>query len=166
MIALYTCILILFSFVKGGLKVLNFKSYIFILVIVMLLSVGIQIVNANERTEEGEDEELKHKNYYTEKYRPQFHFSTKSGRLADPNGLVYFEGEYHLFHQKMGTWAHAVSLDLVHWEHLPIALEHDELGQALSGSAVVDQDDSTGFFDGGSGLVAIYTNTEGGHRGR
>ncbi|WP_064468927.1 glycoside hydrolase family 32 protein [Lederbergia galactosidilytica] len=141
---------------------LNFKSYIFILVIVMLLSVGIQIVNANERTEEGEDEELKHKNYYTEKYRPQFHFSTKSGRLADPNGLVYFEGEYHLFHQKMGTWAHAVSLDLVHWEHLPIALEHDELGQALSGSAVVDQDDSTGFFDGGSGLVAIYTNTEGG----
>lgn len=100
--------------------------------------------------------------YYTERYRPQFHFSTPVGNLADPNGLVYYEGEYHLFHQKNGTWAHAVSPDLLHWEHLPIALEHDELGQALSGSVVVDQHDTTGLFDGGEGLVAIYTNTEGG----
>ncbi|GAF18335.1 LOW QUALITY PROTEIN: sucrose-6-phosphate hydrolase [Bacillus sp. JCM 19046] len=101
-------------------------------------------------------------NYYTERYRPQFHFSTPVGNLADPNGLVYYEGEYHLFHQKNGTWAHAVSPDLLHWEHLPIALEHDELGQALSGSVVVDEDDTSGLFDGEAGLVAIYTNTEGG----
>lgn len=100
--------------------------------------------------------------YYTEMYRPQYHFSTPTGNLADPNGLIYFEGEYHLFHQKNGNWAHAVSKDLLHWEHLPIALEHDSLGQALSGSAVVDWKDSTGFFGGKVGLVAIYTNTEGG----
>ncbi|RKL67320.1 levanase [Salipaludibacillus neizhouensis] len=100
--------------------------------------------------------------YYTEMYRPQYHFSTPEGRLADPNGLVYFEGEYHLFHQKMGTWAHAVSEDLLHWEHLPIALEHDELGQALTGSAVIDWNDTSGFFDGEAGMVAIYTSTHGG----
>ncbi|GAF23979.1 sucrose-6-phosphate hydrolase [Bacillus sp. JCM 19047] len=100
--------------------------------------------------------------YYTEPYRPQFHFSTPTGNLADPNGLVYYEGEYHLFHQKNGTWAHAISSDLLHWNHMPIALEHDELGQALSGSVVVDHEDSSGLFEGKAGLVAIYTNTEGG----
>lgn len=100
--------------------------------------------------------------YYTERYRPQYHFSTLAGNLADPNGLIYFKGEYHLFHQKNGHWAHAISKDLLHWEHQPIALEHDELGQALSGSAVVDWNDSTGFFDGKAGLVAIYTSTVGG----
>lgn len=100
--------------------------------------------------------------YYTEIFRPQFHFSTPTGNLADPNGLVYYDGEYHLFHQKNGTWAHAISNDLLHWTHMPIALEHDELGQALSGSIVVDQNDSTGLFNGEEGLVAIYTNTEGG----
>ncbi|MFB5660401.1 GH32 C-terminal domain-containing protein [Alteribacillus sp. HJP-4] len=97
--------------------------------------------------------------YYTEMYRPQYHFSTPEGRLADPNGLVYFDGEYHLFHQKMGTWAHAVSKDLLHWEHLPIALEHDELGQALSGTVVIDWNDTTNLFDGEAGMVAIYTST-------
>lgn len=100
--------------------------------------------------------------YYAELYRPQYHFTPPEGRLADPNGLVYFDGEYHLFYQKMGTWAHAVSRDLVHWEHLPTALDHDELGQALSGSVVVDWKDSTGFFGGKPGLVAIYTSTAGG----
>lgn len=102
------------------------------------------------------------KTYYTEPYRPQFHFSSPTGNLADPNGLVYYEGEYHLFHQKNGTWAHAISSDLLHWNHMPIALEHDELGQALSGSVVVDEEDSSGLFEGKAGLVALYTNTEGG----
>lgn len=100
--------------------------------------------------------------YYTERYRPQYHFSTPVGNLADPNGLVFYKGEYHLFHQKNGTWAHAVSKDLLHWEHLPVALKHDHLGQALSGSVVVDEKDTSGLFGGEPGLVAIYTNTEGG----
>ncbi len=121
--------------------------------------IGCQII------EGGSDVEIEYKagsDYYTEKHRPQFHFSTLSGNLADPNGLIYYEDEYHLFHQKNGMWAHAISPDLVHWEHMDIALEHDELGQALSGSAVVDWNDSSGLFDGESGLVAIYTNTTGG----
>ncbi|WP_265523466.1 glycoside hydrolase family 32 protein [Oerskovia flava] len=100
---------------------------------------------------------------YTEQWRPQFHYSPPEGRLADPNGLVWFEGEWHLFHQQDGTWAHAVSTDLVHWETLPTALEHDELGQALSGSAVVDGGNTSGLFpEGEGGLVAVYTSTEGG----
>lgn len=100
--------------------------------------------------------------FYSEKYRPQYHYSSKVGNLADPNGLVYFEDEYHLFHQQNGTWGHAISKDLVYWEQQEVALEHDRLGQALSGSVVVDWNDTTGFFNGKAGLVAIYTNTAGG----
>jgi len=105
-------------------------------------------------------------NLYKEKYRPQYHFSPAKNWSNDPNGMVYYEGEYHLFYQYNPNdvvwgpmhWGHAVSKDLIHWEHLPIALEpDDELGMIFSGSAVVDKDDTTGFFDGGEGLVAIYT---------
>ncbi len=102
---------------------------------------------------------------YTEKWRPRFHFSPPEGWINDPNGLVYYDGEYHLFHQHRHpllpdgmNWGHAVSADLVHWEHLPVALTVDELGQIFSGSAVVDHDNTTGFFEGGSGLVAIFTH--------
>lgn len=85
-------------------------------------------------------------------WRPQFHYSPASGNLADPNGLVHRDGVWHLFHQSDGRWAHATSPDLVRWTRLPIALEHDDLGQALTGSAVVDGDE----------LAALYTNTTGG----
>jgi fructan beta-fructosidase len=101
-----------------------------------------------------------------ELYRPQFHFSPQQNWMNDPNGLVYFHGEYHLFYQyhPHGTtwgpmhWGHAISKDLVHWEHAPIALEPDEHGQIFSGSAVVDWHDTTGFFNGEAGLVAIFTH--------
>ena len=84
--------------------------------------------------------------------------------MNDPNGLVYYEGEWHLFYQYSpgrapgSHWGHAVSPDLVHWEHLPIALAPDDLGIIASGSAVVDWNDTSGFFNGGSGLVAIFTH--------
>jgi len=101
-------------------------------------------------------------------YRPQFHFSPPRNWMNDPNGLVYDEGEYHLFYQHNpdamvhGTerpmhWGHAVSDDLVRWTHLPIALAPDHLGDIWSGCAVVDREDTTGFFGGGAGLVAIFT---------
>jgi len=99
--------------------------------------------------------------------RPAIHFTPVSGWLNDPNGLVYYAGEYHLFYQYVPDiggagaakcWGHAVSTDLVIWEPLPVALVPDELGAVWSGSAVVDPHDSSGFFDGGSGLVALFTH--------
>jgi len=103
---------------------------------------------------------------YAERYRPQFHFTAAHGWLNDPNGLVYYDGEYHLFFQhnpdsvEWGnmTWGHAVSPDLVHWQQLPNALLPDEMGTMFSGSAVVDWEDTAGFQTGEhKTLVALYT---------
>ncbi len=104
--------------------------------------------------------------YYREKYRPQFHFTPRMNWMNDPNGLVYFDGEYHLFYQHNPhgnswghmSWGHAVSTDLVHWKHLPIAL-HEEYGVMIfSGCCVVDHNNSSGFGkDGKPPMVAIYT---------
>ncbi|MCM3782782.1 GH32 C-terminal domain-containing protein [Neobacillus mesonae] len=98
--------------------------------------------------------------YYTEKYRPAYHYTPARGSVSDPNGLVYFEGEYHLFHQDGGTWAHAVSTDLIHWRRLPIALPWNDHGHVWSGSAVADLNNVSGLFDkhGGKGLIAYYTS--------
>lgn len=91
-------------------------------------------------------------------YQPGYHYSQNSGNSSDPNGLVYFDNEYHLFHQDRGRWAHAVSTDLLHWKQLPIALPHMAAGESWSGSAVVDASDASGLFDGGPGLIAYYTS--------
>ncbi|WP_433615982.1 GH32 C-terminal domain-containing protein [Paenibacillus cellulositrophicus] len=98
--------------------------------------------------------------YYTETYRPEYHYSPIRGSASDPNGLVYFEGEYHLFHQDGGQWAHAVSRDLLHWKQLPIALPWNDLGHVWSGSAVADTTNASGLFgsSGGKGLIAYYTS--------
>ncbi len=104
--------------------------------------------------------------YYTEKYRPQFHFSPDSMWMNDPNGMFYYEGEYHLFYQYYPDstvwgpmhWGHAVSADMVHWEHLPIAIYPDGYGYIFSGSAVVDWNNTSGLGkDGQAPLIAIFT---------
>jgi fructan beta-fructosidase len=104
---------------------------------------------------------------YNEVHRPQFHFSAARNWLNDPNGLVYFQGEYHLFFQYnpysctscWKHWGHAVSTDLVHWTQLPVALYPDHLGEAFSGSAAVDWNNTAGFQTGNEpALVALYTS--------
>jgi len=101
-----------------------------------------------------------------EPFRPHYHFTPERNWINDPNGLVFFAGDYHLFFQhnpfgdKWGhmSWGHAVSSDLVHWEQLPVALPEADGIMIFSGSAVVDFRNSSGFGkDGQPPLVAIYT---------
>lgn len=103
---------------------------------------------------------------YAEPYRPQYHFTPAVNWMNDPNGLVYLNGEYHLFYQynPFGdtwghmSWGHAVSRDLMHWEELPVALHEEDGVMIFSGSAVVDWKNTSGFGeDGRPPLVAIYT---------
>lgn len=98
-------------------------------------------------------------------HQPAYHYAPAENWMNDPNGLVYYEGEYHLFYQynpysdRWGhmSWGHAVSRDLIHWEELPVAIPETEV-MAFSGSAVVDWSNSSGFGKGGKPpLVAFYT---------
>ncbi|MBT5876337.1 MAG: glycoside hydrolase family 32 protein [Candidatus Latescibacteria bacterium] len=104
---------------------------------------------------------------YDELHRPQYHFTAREHWLNDPNGLVFYDGEYHLFFQhnpdsvKWGnmTWGHAVSPDLLHWEQLDHALLPDDLGTIFSGSAVIDWQDTSGLRTGDEKtMVALYTS--------
>jgi fructan beta-fructosidase len=107
------------------------------------------------------------KGSYQEQFRPQIHFSPPAHWMNDPNGLVYYEGVYHMFYQYYpgGTvwgpmhWGHATSTDLMHWINQPIALYPDSLGLIFSGSAVVDFNNTSGFGKNGKPpLVAIFTH--------
>ncbi len=105
---------------------------------------------------------------YRERFRPQFHFTSRRGWINDPDGPVYYKGVYHLFyqhnpygwtHENNMHWGHATSTDLVHWEEQPTALSPDELGTIYSGSAVVDWNNTAGFGNGKDpAIVCMYTS--------
>ncbi len=103
---------------------------------------------------------------YDQQYRPQFHFSPHDNWTNDPNGPVFFEGEYHLFYQynPFGdiwghmSWGHAVSTDLLHWKELPVALPEENGVMVFTGSVVVDAHNTSGFCVGGNAcMVAVWT---------
>jgi fructan beta-fructosidase len=101
-----------------------------------------------------------------EAHRPLYHFTPDSMWMNDPNGLVYYDGEYHLFYQYYPDstvwgpmhWGHAVSKDMIDWQDLPIALYPDSIGYIFSGSAVIDWQNTSGFgINGQPPMIAIYT---------
>ncbi len=103
---------------------------------------------------------------YAEPYRPGYHFSPARFWMNEPNGPIYYDGQYHVFYQhnpynsQWGnmSWGHAVSTDLVHWTHRPVALPGEDGVMCFSGTAVYDSANSSGLGTGGGGpLVAVYT---------
>jgi sucrose-6-phosphate hydrolase SacC (GH32 family) len=126
---------------------------------------GLMLISITVRAQRAE-------HYYDEPHRPQFHFTPEKNWMNDPNGLVYYKGEYHLFYQynPFGntwghiSWGHAVSPDLVHWKHLPVALAEENGVMIFSGSAVVDWDNTSDLCRNPepadkSCLVAIYSTS-------
>ena len=102
-----------------------------------------------------------------EKFRPIYHHTPAYGWMNDANGLVYKDGEYHLYFQynpygsKWGNmhWGHSVSKDLVHWTHEQPAIARDTMGHIFSGSCVVDHNNTAGF--GKDAIIAFYTSHKG-----
>ena len=99
-------------------------------------------------------------------YRPRFHFTPAQGWMNDPNGMIFLNGQYHLFYQHYPDstvwgpmhWGHATSSDLVQWKQLSIALYPDSIGMIFSGSAILDKNNTSGLGRGGiAPMVAIYT---------
>lgn len=124
------------------------------------------IAACNNATKESKENNTGLNENYNEPHRPQIHFSPKANWMNDPNGLVYYNGIYHMFFQYYPDstvwgpmhWGHATSTDLIHWNEKEIALFPDTLGYIFSGSAVADQHNTSGFGkDGKVPLVAIFT---------
>lgn len=132
----------------------------------MLCLLALAACNSNTTQKEQKTDKVDSIKSYTESHRPQFHFSPKEKWMNDPNGMVFYKDEYHLFYQYYPDstvwgpmhWGHAISKDLLHWEHLPIALYPDSLGWIFSGSAVVDELNTSGLgTKENPPLVAIFT---------
>ncbi|WP_036930284.1 glycoside hydrolase family 32 protein [Prevotella sp. 10(H)] len=124
-----------------------------------LLLICLSLISLSAFSQTGNDGKMD-----SESYRPQFHFSPKEGWMSDPNGLVYYDGEYHLCYQHIPNgssgqhWGHAISKDLLHWEYMPIALYPDSLGFIFSGCTVVDHNNTSGLGSKDNPpLIAIFT---------
>jgi fructan beta-fructosidase len=105
---------------------------------------------------------------YHERYRPAFHFTPEAGWLNDPNGMVYYQGVYHLYYQHVPAelygqkgggkhWGHATSKDLIHWKHEPIAVGlHPIYGGAPSGNTAIDWENRSGLKNGAHKVFCCY----------
>jgi fructan beta-fructosidase len=133
----------------------------------LLSCVLVACGSSKTATEQESEPSVSMASSYNEQHRPQVHFSPQANWMNDPNGMVFFNNKYHLFYQYYPDstvwgpmhWGHAISRDLITWEHQPVALYPDSLGYIFSGSAVVDVHNSSGFGkDGVSPLVAIFTH--------
>ncbi|TVZ15578.1 glycoside hydrolase family 32 protein [Maribacter sp. MAR_2009_72] len=134
---------------------------------IVLMSIVAAVFGCKQEVKTIEDQmKIDAPEYYTESYRPQFHFTPEEKWMNDPNGLVYNNGNYHLFYQYYPDstvwgpmhWGHAISKDLVKWEHKPIALYPDKHGLIFSGSAVMDTKNTSGFgTEENPAMVAIFT---------
>ncbi len=113
--------------------------------------------------------QLRAQDRYGQPWRPQYHFTPPHNFMNDPNGMIFYKGEYHLFYQYNPegnvwghmSWGHAISTDMVHWRNLPVAIPEDPKYMAYSGSAVVDWNNSSGLCKNPdpqdhSCLIAIY----------
>ncbi len=138
-------------------KIIDIK-YLFVVLAVLQFSCKPQEKDASNIVEDVKE--------FDEPFRPQYHFTPPANWMNDPNGMVYYEGEYHLFYQHNPDgntwgpmhWGHAISKDLVHWEHQPIAIYPDEHGTIFSGSAVADLKNTSGLgTEDNPPLVAIFT---------
>lgn len=145
-------------------KIKSMKKRLFLCLGLYFLLFSCAKIEKNNQLKNDVVKEIQHA--YNEPYRPQFHFSPPEKWMNDPNGLVYNDGVYHLFYQHYPDdivwgpmhWGHAVSKDLITWEHKPIALFPDANGLIFSGSAVVDKMNTSGFgTKENPPLVAIFT---------
>jgi fructan beta-fructosidase len=128
----------------------------------VLLVLAFFMAHSNAQSQVQPDAKLTNESLY----RPRFHYTPAKGWMNDPNGMIFLNGQYHLFfqHYPDGTvwgpmhWGHATSSDLVQWKEQPIALYPDSIGMIFSGSAVLDKNNTSGLgFGGVAPLVAIYT---------
>jgi fructan beta-fructosidase len=153
------------------------KNFLPIIAYALLLMSCNQNQNNTNNTTAEQTSAVPVSGIYQEAHRLQYHFTPPSMWMNDPNGMVYHNGEYHLFYQHYPDstvwgpmhWGHAVSRDLIHWEHLPIALYPDSLGYIFSGSAVVDTENTSGLGSKENpAMVAIFTyhSAEGEKAGR
>jgi fructan beta-fructosidase len=138
------------------------------ILLIAFISIAFLSCNSKKDTEHSSIDST----YYQEKYRPAYHFTPEKNWMNDPNGLVFYEGEYHLFYQHNPygnvwghmSWGHAVSPDLLHWKKLPLALEEyidkatGDSTMIFSGTVVVDKNNSSGFCTNGACMIAIYTS--------